>query len=704
LKKHSSLVLIVLLSITIVFPLFVSQFQSAQANTSSTLAIEYLKEVLDKYHTSFDVYTDSSAAGNHFVLPAKMESDVQMDLNCASNPYQGTNCIENKFTGTGLSWGGWYLMNGVLQGDETQPKPNWGIYPNAGFNLAGATTLTFYAKGQNGGERVEFFAFGVGRNANTGLPVEDFPDSSPKTSLGYVTLNPAWTEYTLSLVGLDLSYVLGGFGWATNAIQNSNQPITFYLDDIKYDKARLNDPRFLVSYELLPTDELVLKNTAFTYDNALALLAFLSDPTQDNVNNARLIGDALVYAANNDRFFTDGRLRNAYQGGDLKLFPGWTPHGKTDTARASGWWDSQNVWFEDKSFVGTDTGNMAWTILALLSLYEHTHNNAYLNTSVKLGQWIETNCRDQRGAGGFTGGYLGWEQTINNLQGQTKLLWKSTEHNIDCYVAFLRLCELTGQASWGERALYAKNFVESMWDATSGHFWTGTTEDGITINTANIPADVQAWGLLALGNLPKYGQGLTWVESNCYVQTDGFKGFDFNNDKDGVWFEGTAHMVTAFQMAKNVANANLFLSELTKAQQTAQNANGKGLVAASHDLVSTGFTWTYSARLHVGVTSWFIFADLGYNPYWNTGTSLESITLNEVTVDSGGTGYTTPYIHLLGGGGTGATATARVSCGAIYSIVITNPGSGYTTPPIVVISDSSPRAKGAIASVNYASP
>ena len=324
-KKHSSLVVIILLSIIIVSPIFVSQLQSAQANTGSTLAIEYLKEVLDKYHTSFDVYTDSSAAGNHFVLPAKMENDVQIDLNCATNPHQGTTCIENKFTGTGLSWGGWYLMNGVLQGDETQPKPNWGNYSNAGFNLTGATTLTFYAKGQNGGERVEFFAFGVGRNANTGLPIEDFPDSSPKTSLGFITLTATWTEYTLSLAGLDLSYVLGGFGWATNAIENSNQPITFFLDDIKYDKALLNDPRLLVSYELLPTDEPVLKNTAFTYDNALALLAFLSDPTQDNVNNAQLIGDALVYAANNDRFFTDGRLRNAYQGGDLKLFPGWTP-------------------------------------------------------------------------------------------------------------------------------------------------------------------------------------------------------------------------------------------------------------------------------------------------------------------------------------------------------------------------------------------
>ncbi len=163
-------------------------------------------------------------------------------------------------------------------------------------------------------------------------------------------------------------------------------------------------------------------------------------------------------------------------------------------------------------------------------------------------------------------------------------------------------------------------------------------------------------------------------------------------------------MVTAYQTAKNIANANLFLSELTNAQQTAQNANGKGVVAASHDLVSTGFTWTYSARLHVGATAWFVFAELGYNPYWNTATSLPSISLNSVTVISGGTGYTTPHILLVGGGGTGATAVARVSQGVIIGIVLTNPGSGYTTSPIVVIRDPSPRAKGATATVNYASP
>jgi hypothetical protein len=126
---------------------------------------------------------------------------------------------------------------------------------------------------------------------------------------------------------------------------------------------------------------------------------------------------------------------------------------------------------------------------------------------------------------------------------------------------------------------------------------------------------------MALDELNKYKKGIEWVENNCYVEADGFKGFDFNNDKDGVWFEGTAHMVVAYQSLGEETKANLYLNELERAQKEAQNTNEKGLVAASHDGVTTGFEWLYNARLHIGATAWFIFGELGYNPYWNIKTS-----------------------------------------------------------------------------------
>jgi subtilase family serine protease len=80
-------------------------------------------------------------------------------------------------------------------------------------------------------------------------------------------------------------------------------------------------------------------------------------------------------------------------------------------------------------------------------------------------------------------------------------------------------------------------------------------------------------------------------------------------------------------------------------------------------------------------------------------TTPSTPTIAGFTVVSGGSGYTTPAIILTGGGGVGATATARVSNGVILGLVLTNPGSGYSSAPSVIIRDPSPRAKGASAIV-----
>jgi hypothetical protein len=71
--------------------------------------------------------------------------------------------------------------------------------------------------------------------------------------------------------------------------------------------------------------------------------------------------------------------------------------------------------------------------------------------------------------------------------------------------------------------------------------------------------------------------------------------------------------------------------------------------------------------------------------------------LSSINLLSGGSDYTTPVVLITGGGGSGATATARVSNGVIIGIVVTNPGSGYSSAPTVIIRDPSPRAKGASA-------
>jgi len=620
-------------------------FMSSNSIAGVNGAYQHIYEVMGKYHQTFDVYTDLSAAGNHFVTYGGMaslgdEDRVMLNLCSTTSPHSGDTCIENNFIANGNNWGGWYFMNGVLEGTETQPKLNWGNYPNAGVDLTGATQLAFWARGEKGGERVEFFAFGIGRNAATGKPVEPYPDSSPKISLGYQTLNINWKQYTIDLTGRDLNYVLGGFGWVTNAPKNNYKDITFYLDDISYDKRHLNEPRFLVSYEAIPSSldfDVVLKNVAFTYDNALALIALLARGKANDVTRAGFIADAFVYAIDNDRFFTDGRLRDAYQGGDLILPPGWTPNGRENTVRMTGWWDpNYSTWYENKGFVGTSTGNLAWSMIALLSYYELVNDSNYLDAAKVLGEWIEANTRDTNGVGGYTGGYEGWEATSNNPQGQTKLAWKSTEHNIDVYVAFMRLHELTEEPNWLNGALHAQTFVEAMWDANEGHFWTGTLNDGITINKTNIPLDIQALAVMAMDG---YNSALSWAENNCYTEADDFNGFDFNNDRDGIWFEGTAQMAVAYLINEEPNKAAFYLSDLRKAQESAANNNGKGIVAASHDSVTTGFGWDYFNRLHIGATAWYIFAEMRYNPFWSIPSREEpniiTLTVTKCKVEAG---------------------------------------------------------------------
>ncbi len=73
------------------------------------------------------------------------------------------------------------------------------------------------------------------------------------------------------------------------------------------------------------------------------------------------------------------------------------------------------------------------------------------------------------------------------------------------------------------------------------------------------------------------------------------------------------------------------------------------------------------------------------------------------SVLNGGAGYTTPIIGISGGGGSGASAVARVSCGVIYRVDLLTPGSGYTSAPLVTIRDPSPQAKGAAINANIIS-
>ena len=104
----------------------------------------------------------------------------------------------------------------------------------------------------------------------------------------------------------------------------------------------------------------VLSKVAFTYDNAVAAIALVGC---GQVAQAARIGDALLLALDNDRYWHDGRLRNGYAAGAISARP----------LRLAGWWDPKaKRWLEDAYQASSDSGNMAWAMLALLSLHAVT--------------------------------------------------------------------------------------------------------------------------------------------------------------------------------------------------------------------------------------------------------------------------------------------------------------------------------------------
>lgn len=345
-------------------------------------------------------------------------------------------------------------------------------------------------------------------------------------------------------------------------------------------------------------------DNSVTYDDALVIIAYANRPASDpqraaSITRAKNMGDAFLQMQAKDPI-GDGRLRNAY--GPQSLF------------NSSGVPNIQTP--------GSALGNMAWTGLALTHLYKATSDVRYLNGAIKLGEWIINNTTDTRGSGGFTGGL--------NSDG-TKIMWKSSEHNIDAAGFFGTLYTATNNSTWLTQANRAKTFLASMWNPTAGRFNIGTTNDGTTTNTFEyIPEDVQSWAYL-LTLSATYAPALQWNIANLEVTDSSapatpITGVRFafqtntanlsHNDKT-VWLEGTAHMALALKCqgsTANLAKSAMYLQNLQRAQDAGPNRDGKGIQANSRVGYSGGDDKGYTS-LHTGATAWYLMAVQGINPF-----------------------------------------------------------------------------------------
>jgi len=141
---------------------------------------------------------------------------------CTENPYTPPACVKIKYRVLPNSvdrWAGIYAQFNV------RGQGNWGQRP--GRDLSGYNKLVFYAKGEQGGEMVEFKAGGI--NA-PGMPHKD----SFEYTMGTIELKKEWTRYEMELSEEDLSSVIGAFCWVATARSNPNG-LTFYIDSVTYE-------------------------------------------------------------------------------------------------------------------------------------------------------------------------------------------------------------------------------------------------------------------------------------------------------------------------------------------------------------------------------------------------------------------------------------------------------------------------------------
>jgi hypothetical protein len=334
-------------------------------------------------------------------------------------------------------------------------------------------------------------------------------------------------------------------------------------------------PVLLNSYIVTPGGgdfDLTQANAAYVYDNALAGLALLA---AGRPNQARRLADALAAAQAHDRFFNDGRLRNAYLAGPM-----------TAPAKLPGWWDSRaGHWAEDPYQAGSQTGPIAWAMLLWLALGMRA-------PAQSAADFINRTLRAPRG---YYGGFYGFEPD------PLKLTWQSTEQNTDLFAVFSKL----GAA---EDAAHAGQFVGAMLDQKTGCFGAGLSDTG-AVNPL-LAADAGIWPYFA-------GLGDAATAQAAIKSLRRGSGIGFSQSSTSIWLEGTAFA----SLALRGQDAAAFLGTI------AANRAPNGYVYATvAPMLATGLAvgpatagqpempFTYYRRPSLSATAWATLAVQAANP------------------------------------------------------------------------------------------
>jgi len=142
--------------------------------------------------------------------PANFVFDPSYSGNCHTN----MECYKISWKPEHADWVGLYWLHPDADGSGG----GWPLPGQPGCNLSGATTVTFWTRGESGGEIVKF---------------ESAFYAHQRVELEPTTLTQDWVKYTIDISTADLTNIVGAFAWVVPK-ENSASQIIFYLDDIRY--------------------------------------------------------------------------------------------------------------------------------------------------------------------------------------------------------------------------------------------------------------------------------------------------------------------------------------------------------------------------------------------------------------------------------------------------------------------------------------
>jgi Glycosyl hydrolases family 2, TIM barrel domain len=160
------------------------------------------------------VYSESAEASGY--VPSGWMGDtkaIELDPAWVDRPQSGKTCLRCAFNAN-KGWGGVAWQN---------PPNDWGERAG-GYDLTRARKLTFFARGEQGGEEVNF-EFGIIP------PHRNFPDTG-RGRLEKLVLGKDWQRYEIPITGQDLTRIKTGFAWT---VRSRGKPVIFYLDNILWE-------------------------------------------------------------------------------------------------------------------------------------------------------------------------------------------------------------------------------------------------------------------------------------------------------------------------------------------------------------------------------------------------------------------------------------------------------------------------------------